>query len=147
MTYHVIPSEFYFNETTSITTLNGGALDVVYDSSTKKATINNYAVIDTSSPIITDNGIVFPLAAHVMIPPCGFQSFATLIDTAKAVPELSTLVSLIVKADLASILSGPGPFTVRANSFSFPLFRVWLIFFSLGVCAHKRRLCRFEPPG
>lgn len=38
----------------------------------------------------------------------------TIVDAAIATPQLSTLTSLVVAADLAGALSGPGPFTVFA---------------------------------
>lgn len=38
----------------------------------------------------------------------------TIVDAAIATPSLSTLTSLVVAADLAGALSGPGPFTVFA---------------------------------
>jgi uncharacterized surface protein with fasciclin (FAS1) repeats len=38
----------------------------------------------------------------------------TIVDVASANPDFSTLVSAVTKADLASTLSGPGPFTVFA---------------------------------
>jgi uncharacterized surface protein with fasciclin (FAS1) repeats len=38
----------------------------------------------------------------------------TIVDAAVATPELSTLVSLVVAADLAGALSGKGPLTVYA---------------------------------
>jgi len=37
-----------------------------------------------------------------------------IVETAQATPDLSTLVTAVVAADLAETLSGPGPFTVFA---------------------------------
>merc|ERR1711865_443731 len=61
------------------------------------------------------NGVVHIVNA-VLIPKLGLEPPALLniVETAQAIPELSSLVSALVEADLVDTLSGEGPFTVFA---------------------------------
>lgn len=60
-----------------------------------------------AADIEASNGIVH-LIDSVLIPP------PTITDLAIQTPDLSTLVDLVVLADLADTLAGEGPFTVFA---------------------------------
>ena len=57
------------------------------------------------------------LSAVTLFTACGGgDDLANIVETAKADPKLSILVEAVVAADLATTLSGPGPFTVFAPS-------------------------------
>jgi transforming growth factor-beta-induced protein len=66
--------------------------------------------------IRTSNGIIHVIDA-VIVPPSLLAPPAptkSIVEIAVGNPDFSTLVSLVQKAGLASVLSGPGPFTVFA---------------------------------
>jgi transforming growth factor-beta-induced protein len=86
-----------------VTTVNGK--QVVVKLSNGSIFINNAKV--SIKDIITDNGIVHVIDA-VLIPP------STVVDIVVNAPELNTLKSAVIGADLVSTLSGKGPFTVFA---------------------------------
>merc|ERR1712238_306667 len=73
------------------------------------------AVTVTTADVLCSNGVVHIVNA-VLIPKLGLAAAApmTIVETAQAVPELSSLVGALVEADLVDALSGPGPFTVFA---------------------------------
>ncbi len=66
----------------------------------------NGSVNVTTADLIADNGVVHVID-KVLTPP-------TIVDAALANSSFTTLVSAVVKADLAGALSGAGPFTVFA---------------------------------
>ncbi len=55
-----------------------------------------------------------PVVDTLILPAHAQTSGSTIVDLALATPDLSTLVDLLVGADLVETLSGPGPFTVFA---------------------------------
>ncbi|NMB73147.1 MAG: fasciclin domain-containing protein [Bacteroidales bacterium] len=66
----------------------------------------NGAVNVTIADIVGTNGVIHVID-KVLVPP-------TVVDLAIANPNFSTLVSAVIKAQLAETLSGTGPFTVFA---------------------------------
>jgi len=82
----------------------------------------NNAVTVTMADVECTNGVVHVVNA-VLIPnlpsassptPPANAATMSIVETAKAVPALSSLVDALVQADLVDALSGPGPFTVFA---------------------------------
>merc|ERR1711900_16367 len=71
-------------------------------------TVNGARV--THPDLIADNGVIH-FVSDVLYP---FTPEKTIAEVASADPRFSTLVDVLVKADLASVLSTPGPFTVFA---------------------------------
>jgi transforming growth factor-beta-induced protein len=67
--------------------------------------LNNSAMV-TTADLEASNGVIHVID-KVLLPP-------TVVDIAIANPNFSILVGAVVKADLASTLSGTGPFTVFA---------------------------------
>jgi len=59
--------------------------------------------------VLASNGVVH-IVDTVLIP----HLLENIVKLAEQVPELSTLVKAVVVANLTSVLSGPGPFTVLA---------------------------------
>lgn len=53
-------------------------------------------------------------ANHHSKPPKTVGASATIVEKAATLPDFSTLVTAVKAADLAGVLSGPGPFTVFA---------------------------------
>lgn len=106
LTYHVL-SGFANSSSLSnnqyVTTLNGK--QVVVKIVHGNVFINNAKV--TVKDINTDNGVVHVIDA-VLLPP------ATVVDIVVNSPELNTLKTAVIAADLAGTLSGKGPFTVFA---------------------------------
>lgn len=60
--------------------------------------------------IAASNGAVVPITAVLTLPPRP----RTIVEIAMATPNLSTLVTALIAADLADTLSSTGPFTVFA---------------------------------
>merc|ERR1711964_892202 len=71
-------------------------------------TVNGARV--THPDLIADNGVIH-FVSDVLYP---FTPEKTIAEVASSDPRFSTLVDVLVKADLASVLSTPGPFTVFA---------------------------------
>jgi len=71
-------------------------------------TVNGARV--THPDLIADNGVIH-FVSDVLYP---FTPEKTIAEVAAADPRFSTLVDVLTKADLASVLSSPGPFTVFA---------------------------------
>merc|ERR1711962_945614 len=71
-------------------------------------TVNGARV--THPDLIADNGLIH-FVSDVLYP---FTPEKTIAEVASSDPRFSTLVDVLVKADLASVLSTPGPFTVFA---------------------------------
>merc|ERR1711872_574062 len=71
-------------------------------------TVNGARV--THPDLIADNGVIH-FVSDVLYP---FTPEKTIAEIASSDPRFSTLVTALTKADLASVLSTPGPFTVFA---------------------------------
>merc|ERR1711872_881371 len=71
-------------------------------------TVNGARV--THPDLIADNGVIH-FVSDVLYP---FTPEKTIAEVASSDPRFSTLVTALTKADLASVLSTPGPFTVFA---------------------------------
>ena len=85
------------------TTINGKDITVTIDNG---VFINGAQV--TMADIVTDNGVVHVIDA-VLLPPT-----VTVVDVVVNSPDHTTLETAVLAADLASTLSGPGPFTLFA---------------------------------
>merc|ERR1712215_96060 len=70
-------------------------------------TVNGARV--THPDLIADNGVIH-FVSDVLYP---FTPEKTIAEVASEDPRFSTLVDVLVKADLASVLSTPGPSTIR----------------------------------
>jgi transforming growth factor-beta-induced protein len=73
--------------------------------------INDAQVIITD--IIASNGVIHVIDS-VLLPPAPEEPLGTIVDIASADGRFETLVAAVVAADLASTLSGVGPYTVFA---------------------------------
>merc|ERR1712002_1148481 len=71
-------------------------------------TVNGARV--THPDLIADNGVIH-FVSDVLYP---FTPEKTIAEVASSDPRFSTLVDVLTKADLASVLTTPGPFTVFA---------------------------------
>ena len=108
--YHVVGSEVYSTSLKSgvVPSLNTGSPDktplslLVNVGST--VMINDAKVV--KADVMASNGVIHVID-KVLLPP-------TVVDLATYNADFTTLVSAVVKADLASTLSGNGPFTVFA---------------------------------
>ncbi|MCY1721004.1 fasciclin domain-containing protein [Prolixibacteraceae bacterium Z1-6] len=110
LTYHVVSGKVYSDN------LRSGAVSSLNTSSPDKeplsllvnvgsdVMINNAKV--TTADIMASNGVIHVID-KVLLPP-------TVVDIATYSDDFSSLVSAVVKADLAGTLSGEGPFTVFA---------------------------------
>merc|ERR1712048_303152 len=70
----------------------------------------------TAADNLASNGVAH-IIDGVLLPPSSMLAAApslNIVELAESVPDLSTLVSAVVAADLADTLSSPGPFTVFA---------------------------------
>ncbi|MCK3683588.1 fasciclin domain-containing protein [Maribellus sp. YY47] len=110
LTYHVVSGMAYSN------TLSSGVLQSLNNNSPDQkplslmvnvgtdVMINNAKV--TAADVMASNGIIHVID-KVLLPP-------SVVDIAMYSADFSSLVSAVVKADLAETLSGEGPFTVFA---------------------------------
>jgi transforming growth factor-beta-induced protein len=106
LTYHVVAANAGSSSLSNndyVTTVNGK--QVVVKISNGSISINNANV--TIKDINTDNGVVHVIDA-VLLPP------STVVDVVVNSPILNTLKTAVIGANLASTLSGKGPFTVFA---------------------------------
>jgi transforming growth factor-beta-induced protein len=68
----------------------------------------------TNPNIVGSNGVIHGID-KILVPPDGVISLPNLVDVASGIPaSFETLVAAVVAADLATALSGPGPFTLFA---------------------------------
>merc|ERR1712028_294886 len=120
--YHVVSGAAVMagdltNMETILPLFTGHSLGVDLEEAGKIARIvgENNAVTVTTADVVCSNGVVHIVDA-VLIPNLGLAAAApmSIVETAQAVPELSSLVGALVEADLVGALSGPGPFTVFA---------------------------------
>jgi uncharacterized surface protein with fasciclin (FAS1) repeats len=129
LTYHVFSGQTTsFLDRTKATSVQGADVSVLVEYGTGNAYFNQAQV--TLPFQFATNGVV-NLIDHVILPPglsakltaftaptaakyIGTAYAGTIVDAAAATPALSALVAAVQKAGLASVLSGPGPFTVFA---------------------------------
>jgi transforming growth factor-beta-induced protein len=110
LTYHVVGDKVYSNNLSSgvVASLNTNSPDKEALSLLVKVggdvMINNAKV--TTADVMASNGVIHVID-KVLLPP-------TVVDIATYSDDFSSLVSAVVKADLAGPLSGEGPFTVFA---------------------------------
>jgi uncharacterized surface protein with fasciclin (FAS1) repeats len=111
LTYHVIPGNVKKADLPvgkAITTVQGGIFRV--DAKGADLVITDGRLRETkitATDVVASNGVVH-LVDKVLLPQ------GTIVEMAKANPNLSVLVEAVVAADLASTLSATGPFTVFA---------------------------------
>jgi uncharacterized surface protein with fasciclin (FAS1) repeats len=110
--YHVLPAKVLKSQVQpgkAITTVQGGIFKI--DQSGMDLVITdgrNRTSRITATDIATSNGVVH-LIDKVILP-----ANKNIVETALSIPDFSILVEAVVAADLATTLSGPGPFTVFA---------------------------------
>merc|ERR1712032_1116430 len=88
-------------------------MGLVLDSNYKASAVTAADNLATNGVAHIINGVLMP-PAKVIPGPRGDAPTMNLVDSAKSVDSLSTLVSAVVAADLVDTLSSPGPFTVFA---------------------------------
>jgi len=112
LTYHVLPAKVLKSQVQpgkAITTVQGGIFKI--DQSGMDLVITdgrNRTSKITATDIATSNGVVH-LIDKVILP-----ANKSIVETALSIPDFSILVEAVVAADLATTLSGAGPFTVFA---------------------------------
>jgi len=112
LTYHVVSGSVKQADIAlgkGVTTLQGGFFKVDAVGSNVVITDGrNRASRITATDILATNGVIH-LVDKVLLP-----ADKSIVQTAQAIPDFSTLVEAVVAADLAGTLSQPGPFTVFA---------------------------------
>jgi len=112
LTYHVLPAKVLKSQVQlgkAITTVQGGIFKI--DQSGMDLVVTdgrNRTSKITATDIATSNGVVH-LIDKVILP-----ANKSIVETAISIPDFSILVEAVVAADLATTLSGAGPFTVFA---------------------------------
>jgi uncharacterized surface protein with fasciclin (FAS1) repeats len=113
LTYHVLSPQLVrkadIRPGRAVTPLQGGffKIDVAGDVATIVDGRNRSSRI-VATDLAATNGVIH-VVDRVLLPPD-----RTIVQTAQALPDFSLLVEAVVAADLAGILSQPGPFTVFA---------------------------------
>lgn len=113
LTYHVLSPQLVrkadIRPGRAVTPLQGTffKIDVAGDSATIVDGRNRSSRI-VATDVAATNGVIH-VVDRVLLPPN-----RTVVQTAQALPQFSLLVEAVVAADLAGILSQPGPFTVFA---------------------------------
>jgi uncharacterized surface protein with fasciclin (FAS1) repeats len=111
LTYHVVGSVVPSSAITdglTATTLNGEDINITLPAEGGVLINGNANVVQAD--VVADNGLIHVIDAVLL--PSWLTN--TIVDRAIAVPELSTLVELVIQAQLVETLSSPGPFTVFA---------------------------------
>lgn len=112
LTYHVIAAKVEKAQVPlgkAIRTVQGSVLKV--EAANNALTITdgrNRSALITATDLQAKNGVVH-LVDKVILPPN-----KNIVETAQSLPQFSVLVEAVVAADLQSVLSGTGPFTVFA---------------------------------
>jgi uncharacterized surface protein with fasciclin (FAS1) repeats len=145
LTYHVVPeqlSSVELAEAGTVTTVNGGALEIALDGDALRvnggeATVVCQDVPTANATVYLIDSVLMPAAGDAMAPDAGGAamapsgpacgavpaegegSFVGMADDPAATaasnnPELSTLVSAVSAAGLVDTLNGEGPFTIFA---------------------------------
>jgi uncharacterized surface protein with fasciclin (FAS1) repeats len=120
LTYHVLPRRVpaaaalaAAKKNAKVKTVQGERIALSVKSG--KIMLNGSAKV-VAANVRASNGIIHVID-RVIVPPSLLAPPAptkTIVEIAVGNPDFSTLVSLVQKAGLVSVLSGPGPFTVFA---------------------------------
>merc|ERR1719394_1295540 len=124
LTYHVLPAQVLSTDLKPwqrVATVEGSTVDIVPAGNQVLVLDSNYkASVVTAADNLATNGVAH-IINGVLMPPAkiipgarGDAPTVNLVELAKSVDSLSTLVSAVVAADLVDTLSSPGPFTVFA---------------------------------
>ena len=112
LTYHVIAAKVEKAQIPlgkAIKTVQGSVLKVEAANNALRITDGrNRSALVTATDLQAKNGVVH-LVDKVILPPN-----KNIVETAQSLPQFSVLVEAVVAADLQTVLSGPGPFTVFA---------------------------------
>jgi len=121
LTYHVVKGNVapFFNpsmQKQSFNTVEGGILTGSchipgHSTREKYYYINDVRIGLKLGAISASNGVVITIDAVIKAPPLPAK---TIAEIAIATPDLSTLVTAVVAADLVSLFNGTGPFTLFA---------------------------------
>merc|ERR1740130_1333618 len=118
--YHVISgvaakSTDLTNMEVLLPNFSGHSLGVDLEEGNVRIVGENNAVTVTTADVLCTNGVVHIVNA-VIVPNLSLAAAApmSIVETAQATPDLSSLVDALVQADLVDALSGDGPFTVFA---------------------------------
>jgi uncharacterized surface protein with fasciclin (FAS1) repeats len=122
LTYHVLPEEVKAGDLDSfqaVTTVEGKPLHAVSWGGKVQVgpSLSSLSTV-TSADNSASNGVVH-IIDQVLLPPAApapSPAGQSIVDLAKTVPELSTLVEALVAGGLVDTLASPGPFTVFAPS-------------------------------
>lgn len=112
LTYHVSRDMYYYGDLTTgpISSLNTESPDKLplslFVNAGSELKINDATVSFRDKDISASNGVI-QVIDKVLLPP-------SVVDIATYSDDFSSLVSAVVKADLAETLSSPGPYTVFA---------------------------------
>jgi len=126
LTYHVLAGKVLsaaIMNGQSVATVEGQKLCFEKNARTNEIGVfpcgsNDRAALVIKADVLASNGVVH-IIDQVLVPP-GFidlvnnRDAMNIVQLAQSTPDLSTLVTAVVAADLTSILSSPGPFTVYA---------------------------------
>lgn len=120
LTYHVVPKRIpavaalaAAKKNAKVKTVQGERIALSLKGG--KIVLNGSAKV-VAADVKASNGIIHVID-QVIVPPSLLAPPAptkTIVEIAVGNPQFSTLVSLVQKAGLVSVLSGPGPFTVFA---------------------------------
>lgn len=107
--YHVLPVEVGSGDLDATQTVGSLTEENVFVTvENNEVTVNGSASV-TAADVFTNNGVVHAIDA-VILP----NEFLDVVQIAQKNYNLTTLVNLVVDADLATTLKGNGPFTVLA---------------------------------
>ncbi len=116
LTYHVVAKKVVAADIpfgTDIKTLQGQTINIdkatttITDASGRKSKITQTDILATNGVVHLIDKVILPKAAPAV-------PTKNIVELAQATSSLSILVEAVVAADLASTLSGAGPFTVFA---------------------------------
>jgi len=118
--YHVIGGAAIYSKDLKyhqdVKTVEGQDVDINVHYFSHHVTVNHYSFV-TQADNAASNGVVH-IINRVLIPegwsPRKPAADKNIVQLAQSVDDLSTLVQAVVAANLTSVLSGPGPFTVFA---------------------------------
>jgi uncharacterized surface protein with fasciclin (FAS1) repeats len=115
LTYHVAAGNVSSGDLRNnelIPTVEGKKVSVSLEGQAVYLNVGTSVALVIKANVEASNGVVHIINA-VLLPPAA-PSTLNIVQLAQATPDLSTLVTAVVAADLATTLSGSGPFTVLA---------------------------------
>jgi len=125
--YHVVPAQVLSKDLApfqAVNTVEGNKLhiqkwggEVRVGSSLKSTDLKKVTTADnlaSNGVAHIIDGVLLPPASPTPPAPPPAPTAKNIVELAQSVPSLSTLVTAVVAGDLATALSGPGPFTVFA---------------------------------